>query len=164
MYKSIQKYLRNGIWYFRRRVPKDLLQHYSPKLEFNYSLNASNRPEADRLQRIESVKLDEEFERVRNGKTVPELHTRSKDVITSLSSLWEAHILEEDEEVRIDGLTDKDYDKLNDALKIVDTGSKANLARGNTALIEFEMEDFCESTDSRSQKVVKPTDSCLTHS
>jgi integrase len=138
-------YLRNGIWYFRRRVPKDLLQHYSPKLEFNYSLNTSNRPEADRLQRIESVKLDEEFERVRNGKTVPELHTVSKEFITSLSNLYEAHILEEDEEVRIEGLTDRDYRKLDEAFNIVDAGSRADLARGNTSLIEFEMEDFCES-------------------
>lgn len=145
MYKSIHMYLRNGVYYFRRRVPKDLLQHYSPKLEFNYSLNTSDRAEADKLQRVESVKLDEEFERVRNGKTAPELHTVSKDVITSLSNLYEAHILEEDEEVRIEGLTDTDYRKLDEAFNIVDAGSRADLARGNTSLIEFEMEDFCES-------------------
>ncbi|MGP1718235.1 MAG: DUF6538 domain-containing protein [Methylophilus sp.] len=138
-------YLRNGVYYFRRRVPKDLLQHYSPKLEFNYSLNTSDRAEADRLQRSHSVKLDEEFERVRNGKTAPELHTVSKDVITSLSNLYEAHILEEDEEVRIEGLTDRDYRKLDETFNIVHAGARADLARGNTSLIEFEMEDFCES-------------------
>jgi len=102
--KQIHMINRKGIYYFRRRIPQDLLSHYSPKREFIFSLKTGDSAEADRLQRIESVKLDEEFARIRKGQTAPELHTISQDVIKSLSDLWIAHILEEDEEWRMDGL------------------------------------------------------------
>lgn len=145
MRKQVHMIKRNGIYYFRRRVPKDLLSHYSPQTEIKFSLKTGDHTAADRLQRIESVKLDEEFARIRKGQTTPELHTISQEVIKSLSDLWTAHILEEDEEFRIDGLSEREYDKLAESLDITETGGKAALARGNTFLIEFEMEDFCES-------------------
>ncbi|WP_029148724.1 site-specific integrase [Methylophilus sp. 5] len=145
MRKQIHMINRKGVFYFRRRVPEDLLPHYAPQTEFKFSLKTRDYAEADRLQRIESVKLDEEFARIRKGQTAPELHTISQDVIKSLSDLWIAHVLEEDEEWRMDGLSESEYDKLSESLEIVETGGKAALARGNTSLIEFEMEDFCES-------------------
>lgn len=145
MRKQIHMINRKGVYYFRRRVPEDLLPHYAPQTEFKFSLKTRDPVEADRLQRIESVKLDEEFARIRKGQTTPELHTISQDVIKSLSDLWIAHILEEDEDWRMDGLFESEYDKLSESLDIVETGGKAALARGNTSLIEFEMEDFCES-------------------
>lgn len=145
MRKQVHMIKRNGIYYFRRRVPKDLLSHYSPQTEIKFSLKTGDHTAADRLQRIESVKLDEEFARIRKGQTTPELHTISQEVIKSLSDLWTAHILEEDEEFRIEGLSEREYDKLSESLDITETGGKAALARGNTFLIEFEMEDFCES-------------------
>jgi integrase len=145
MRKQVHMVKRSGVYYFRRRIPKDLLSHYSPQTEFKFSLKTSDPAEAERLQRIESVKLDEEFSRIRKGQTTPELHSISQDIIKSLSDLWIAHILEEDEEWRIDGLSESDYDKLAESLEIVETGGKAALARGHTSLIEFEMEDFCES-------------------
>ncbi len=91
------------------------------------------------------MNLDAEFERIRKGLTAPELHTISQDVIKSLADLWAAHILEEDEELRIEGLSEGDYNKLSESLDIVETGGKFAFARGDSSLIEFEMEDFCES-------------------
>jgi len=32
---------RNGIYYFRRRIPLDLLPYYTPKLEIVFSLKTS---------------------------------------------------------------------------------------------------------------------------
>lgn len=136
---------RNGVYYFRRRIPKDLLPHYSPQTEIKFSLKTSDHAEADRLQRIESVKLDAEFDRIRKGQIAPEIHTLSPDVIKSLSGLWLAHILEEDEEWRIEGLSEREYDKLTETFDISESGGKAAFARGDASFIEFEMEDFCES-------------------
>lgn len=144
MRKQIHMINRNGVYYFRRRIPKDLVSHYQ-KNEIIFSLKTSEHSEADRLQRQESVKLDEEFRRIRKGQLIPELHAISPDLIKSLSDLWAAHILEEDEESRMAGLSEREYDKLAETLDITETGGKAALARGNTFLIEFEMEDFCES-------------------
>ncbi|WP_235562275.1 site-specific integrase [Methylophilus sp. Leaf414] len=144
MRKQIHMINRNGVYYFRRRIPKDLVSHYK-KNEIIFSLKTSEHSEADRLQRQESVKLDEEFRRIRKGQLIPELHAISPDLIKSLSDLWTAHILEEDEESRMEGLSEREYDKLTESLDITETGGKAALARGNTSLIEFEMEDFCES-------------------
>lgn len=145
MRKQIHMVKRNGVYYFRRRIPKDLLPHYSPQTEIKFSLKTSDASEADRLQRIESVKLDEEFERIRKGQIAPEIHTLSPDVIKSLSGLWLTHILEEDEEWRIEGLSEREYDKLTETFDISETGGKIALARGDASLVEFEMEDFCES-------------------
>lgn len=144
MRKQIHMINRNGVYYFRRRIPKDLVEHYQ-KNEIIFSLKTSDPSEADRLQRQESVKLDEEFQQIRKGQIVPELHSISPDLVKSLSDLWTAHILEEDEEFRMEGLSERDYDKLSESLDIIEAGGKAALARGNTFLIEFEMEDFCES-------------------
>lgn len=52
---------RSGTYYFRRRVPKDLLSFY-PSSQIVFSLKTKDRKEADRLARIESVKLDKEFQ------------------------------------------------------------------------------------------------------
>jgi hypothetical protein len=62
--------------------------------------------------------------------------------------------LEEDEESRMEGLTDREYRKRTESLNIADAGGQYDFAKGRTELIEFEMEDFCES---HGFKVVKGT-------
>lgn len=52
-------------YYFRCRVPQDLLEFYAPKKEITRSLGTSNYKEALKLVRIESVKQDQEFDRAR---------------------------------------------------------------------------------------------------
>ena len=49
----------NGIYYFRRRVPPDLLHLYNNKPEINYSLKTKDKREAERLAHIESVKANQ---------------------------------------------------------------------------------------------------------
>ena len=69
----------------------------------------------------------------------------SDEDIKRICELWVAYVLEEDEEARTEGLSDRDYRKLSETLNIVDAGDKHAFATGNINLIEFEMEDFCES-------------------
>ena len=56
--------LRGKNFYIRRRIPTELIEHYGRK-EIVRSLGTSNRKEAERLCRIEGVKLDHEFASVR---------------------------------------------------------------------------------------------------
>ncbi len=56
-------------------------------------------------------------------------------------------LLEEDEEVRTGGLDDRGFRKLQESLDIVDLGGREALARGDTRLVNFEVEDFIKSHD-----------------
>jgi integrase len=55
---------RGSRYYFRRKIPLDLLPHYKGR-EVMRSLGTSDRREAERLARIVGVELDREFERLR---------------------------------------------------------------------------------------------------
>ena len=103
MILPIQTHLitRNGTYYFRRRIPTELRTHYSPRLEIIFSLKTKDLREAERLSRAESVRLDIEFDRLKNNLTPILLVSLSKDDIKNLTNAWKAHILEENEEVRI---------------------------------------------------------------
>jgi hypothetical protein len=58
---QVHIFYRNGTFYFRRRIPKDLLSLHSSQ-QIIFSLKRRDRQEADRLTRIESAKLDQEFQ------------------------------------------------------------------------------------------------------
>ena len=144
MPSQIHVFNRSGTYYFRRRVPKDLLSLY-PSQQIIFSLKTKDRREADRLARIESVKLDREFQHRRNTLTAHAREDISDEDIERICNLWIAYVLEEDEENRMEGLSDRDYRKLTETLNIVDAGDRYAFAKGETELIEFEMEDFCGS-------------------
>ena len=141
---QIHIFNRNGTYYFRRRIPKDLLSLY-PSSQIIFSLKTKDRREADRLARIESVKLDQEFQHRRSNLPDNSLGEISDEDIEQVCKLWVANVLEEDEEIRMEGLSDRDYQKIQETLDIVNAGERYDFAKGNTELIEFEMEDFCES-------------------
>jgi integrase len=150
---QIHVFNRNGTYYFRRRIPKDLLSLY-PSDQIIFSLKTKDRKEADKLARAESVRLDQEFERKRchlMGRSDGQL---SDSDIEHICALWIAEVLEQDEEARIEGLTDREYRKWTETLNIAYAGSRYELARGDTETTEWEMEDFCES---HGYKVVKGT-------
>ncbi len=63
-------------YYFRRKIPQDLVSHYR-KAEIKKSLRTSNRRDAERLARIEGIRLDTEFATIRGESTD-----------TSISNLW----------------------------------------------------------------------------
>ena len=54
-------FLRGETYYYRRRVPQDLLHIYNKAL-IVFSLNTKDKKEAEPLGRIQDVKFDQEFE------------------------------------------------------------------------------------------------------
>ena len=143
-----QTHLQNhkGTYYFRRRIPLELLPFYSPKLEIRYSLKTKDYEIAKTRARKESANVDKDFESFRSNliNTKPQ-DCISDDDIQRLADSWIAHVLEEDEEFRTEGLSERDYIKIDESLGILEYSEKRNLAKGDISLMEFEMNDFCES-------------------
>jgi hypothetical protein len=54
--------LIDGTDHFHRRIPKDLLAVYAPKLSIKFSLKTKDKRKAEQQARIETVKVDQEFE------------------------------------------------------------------------------------------------------
>ena len=87
----------NGTYYFRRHIPKDLLSFY-PSQQIIFSLKTKERRETDRLVRIESVKLDQEFQHQRSTLPDKSMEGIPDEDIERICKLWITNVLEEDEE------------------------------------------------------------------
>ncbi|XPF94274.1 DUF6538 domain-containing protein [Colwellia sp. RE-S-Sl-9] len=71
MSKQSNLLLRNGRFYFRTRVPKDLVTIIGKK-EIKKALGTSNRSEAKRRLPIEQLEAEETFEKARNTRPAPQ--------------------------------------------------------------------------------------------
>jgi integrase len=58
----------SAMYYFRRRVPADLREHFNGRAELTKSLGTSERREAERLARAMAVRYDDEFQALRNAR------------------------------------------------------------------------------------------------
>lgn len=74
MATNIQK--RGNVYYFRRKIPLDLIERHGGKREIIRSLGTKTRAEAERLARKVSVELDDEWQAMRapQPKTIPADH------------------------------------------------------------------------------------------
>jgi integrase len=94
---------RGEVWWFRRKIEKDLLKHYAPKKEFRFSLKTKDRKEAEAMARLESVKLDQEFASARAQLTQEPKRTITDAEIARLEAIYYHQALEGDEEWRQEG-------------------------------------------------------------
>lgn len=61
---------RGGVYYYRRRIPLDLVAAHGGQREVYHSLHTKSRPEAERMARRASVALDDRWHGMR-GHTAP---------------------------------------------------------------------------------------------
>jgi integrase len=94
---------RGSVWWFRRKIEKELLAYYAPKTEFRFSLRTKDKKEAEAKARIESVKLDQEFARVKAELLAEPKRTISDTEIARLEAIYYHQALEIDAEKREDG-------------------------------------------------------------
>jgi len=59
---------RGSVYYFRRRIPLDLVEAHEGQREVYYSLGTKNKADAERKARRESVILDEKWAALRAGR------------------------------------------------------------------------------------------------
>lgn len=61
--KQHRRWKRNGNYYFRIKIPADLLHHYAHKRVLKWSLKTQDEKTARRLVILESARMEEEFAR-----------------------------------------------------------------------------------------------------
>ncbi len=101
-------YRRNATYYHRAVVPTDIADSY-PKREETFSLKTKDYGEALRLVRIKAVEVDQRFEahrRMLRTEQGPVLEELTRDQIRQISDIYYAHILDEDDDIRMEGFGD----------------------------------------------------------
>lgn len=142
-------YRRGSTYYHRAAVPKDIADSYG-KIEETFSLRTKNRAEALVRVRIEAARVDRLFEEHRRALS----RQQEKDAEAPLEELtpiqiarakqvYLHHLLDEDEEVRLEGFEDPDdpdepiayeprptFEEWQQVSQDMNEVNRANLARG----------------------------------
>jgi hypothetical protein len=103
-------YRRKATYYHRSAIPKDIADTY-PKSEETFSLKTKDHGEAVRRVRIAAVEVDQKFDAHRRQLVVlsqPPLLELTPEQVAEVKSAYYQHLLEEDEEVRLDGFREAD--------------------------------------------------------
>lgn len=136
MPKHPRLWKRNGVYYFSAKVPRDLIPAFGTE-QVRYSLNTKDAATANRVIKEHSLKFDQQCDaKRRNAADQPE---PSEADIYKLADAWEAHILEEDEEARLEE-GERHHRKLAEALDIIE--DKRALAVVDSSNLDDEIEDF----------------------
>lgn len=136
----------------QKRVPKDCVGHYDKPILYFKTVHTTKQ-EAAPAAWAWIAECEAEFERIR--KTGSKLMaTISDEDVKRLADLWTVHILEEDEEVRFEGLGEHQYQDALTTNAIALEGTRQDLARGNWQddWLLFEMNDFVEAAGYRLDK------------
>ena len=134
-------YRRGAVYYHRAAVPQDIASTY-PKSEETFSLKTKDRAKALRLVRIEAVKVDERFEAHRNwlaAQNAPYVDQLTTEQLAAIKQAYFHHLLDEDEDVRLDGFDDPEdtgrefaprstFQEYNESLDATDDVTRSNLA------------------------------------
>jgi len=83
----LQRRGSSGNYYFRVRIPSDLLEVYAPKKEIVFSLKTKDPKEAKARCRVEAVRIDQEFEEHRRRL---ELERRQQEQLAQAQGTGEA--------------------------------------------------------------------------
>jgi len=99
-------YRRGAVYYHRAVVPADIVETYGKREEL-ISLKTKDHAEALRKVRIKAVEVDNRFEEHRRAlrarDAAPVVDVLSPEQIQAIKAIYHAHLLEEDEAVRMDG-------------------------------------------------------------
>ena len=165
---------RGAVYWFRAKVPANLLSTYAPKREVVFSLKTKDYREAVERARIESVKIDQEFAAAAGRLAAPSRTTLSGTEVERLAAMHYHMRLEEDDEFRAFGtrdqpllhnvsrqlnvnpnwqpheivaelgLSDREFQKSLESTDIVLSAQRSNLAKGDTSLVLDAIEDLLE--------------------
>lgn len=138
-------------YYFRAKIPTDLLDQYGGRKEVCFSLRTSDYREALKRVRVESVKLDQEFDEKRRSKAAegaqvapPVADSISPLELARLIALFKHSVLQSDEEGRYAGLGDWEFDRYGTWLEGRENELRLGLARGNISVIEDVFQDWLQ--------------------
>ncbi|MFN3962757.1 MAG: DUF6538 domain-containing protein [Fimbriimonadaceae bacterium] len=132
--------LRNRTYYLRAPVPADLRPSLG-KAEIWKSLRTQDKRKAVDKLRTESAAVMAVFEEERRRQArlaEPPLEELSEAQIKIIGDAYFAHLLEEDEEVRLNGFEGEDFDEVADWLEALDSENRSEFARGQISPFMLE--------------------------
>jgi integrase len=136
---------RGSKYYFRARIPSDLLAVYAPRKEIAFSLKTRDPREAREMARIQAVKLDAEFKAKRlelAGKINGDTGRIGQPEIDRLTALWASQFLAEDEKDRIAGLSTEVIEWREEGMDMFDPELRRGLAHGDITPVERPLDEF----------------------
>ncbi len=131
-------------YYFRAKVPVDLQDLYGKK-EIYFSLKTSDQRTALERLRLESVKLDQEFAEKRRQRDAKPLERLSVIEIERITALWFHECLKDDEQERFRGISDEQYDTLDEVFTIAESDAREALAACDLKAIANDLNYLLES-------------------
>lgn len=136
---------RGSVWYFRKKVPQDLRDHYGSE-SIRKSLRAfPAQTDAKREAANLSGRYEAEFETIRKSRAPRSAVPLTADMVQQLSKALEGHILTADEEVRSTGLDEAAFDALEAETEAAATEIRKAYARGDSAPIDAALRDWLDS-------------------
>jgi len=139
---------RGGRYYFRLRVPIDLISHYG-KTEFKFSLHSKDRSAAISKVRAELARVELEFAEVRTLQArATRIHeivrqritALDDDTIAAIAATWLEQNLAADDSLRAGGDIADLETEIQDTLKIL----RPAYGHGETKFIEPAMDEFVD--------------------
>lgn len=134
---------RSGIYYIRRGVPSKLKEQLGSI--YKRSLETRDPVEAKLRFTVELAKCEHIFHEANLRLEKETVNEMSREEAERIADVWLAQVLEEDEEYRVEGLTDREYYKIQESIDLLEDVEKNKLARGDISLIDFELDDFIDS-------------------
>lgn len=142
-------YRRGATYYHRAAVPKDIADTYG-KREETFSLRTKDRSVALTRVKVEAVRVDklfskhrQELARTTQTASEPALSELSLDQIANAKQAYLHHLLDEDEDVRLEGFYDPEdtteplpelplrtFEERQEGVEGLDEITRSNLARG----------------------------------
>ena len=122
--------LRGSTYHFRAKVPADLRGSLEQKHEVVRSLRTKDKREAERLARIESVKLDAEWQRLRDESGIVRTEI-TDDEIQRLVALTVAVRMGADEIGRVAGISEEAFKERERTLERAEEIGRKAVARGD---------------------------------
>lgn len=133
---------RGSVWYFRKKVPADLRDHYGQesirKSLGGFPALADARKEAAKL----AAQYDAEFEAVRQSLRPAKATPLTQAMIPAISKALEGHILAADEEVRTQGMSEEDFAQWEAETAATVAEVSRAYARGDSSPIDAALEDW----------------------
>lgn len=129
-------------WWFRRRVPQDLLAYYAPRKEFAHSLETTDHSTACQKARLEYVRLDQEFSEVRKKLAAQPVFELSKVEVQRIAALIRHDMLAEDEAARVQGKGADYFERLDEGLDAQRDMLKRALIDNDLGKVSGLLEDY----------------------
>ncbi|NRP86926.1 hypothetical protein GFPCMMHI_02837 [Ensifer adhaerens] len=123
---------RGNVYWFRCSIPRDIKDSY-PKTEETFSLETRDYQDALKKHRQASAEVDDRFRehrRLPSRQLEPSVTELSDTQIKHVEEVYYAHLLDEDEELRLSGLAERDFDEYAELIEDMEEVNRYDLARG----------------------------------